>query len=226
MECSSILYSETIPLSLQSSIQFEMTTKKFVQLLYILLEIAKPSTILQKTTFVEEHDITVILEEEKLVVLLQISTSLLIDTERAIRQRGGITLFEEHRREKSEAIINRHAFGCTNRQVVRSSQFFRRCVECLRILQELSAVQTKIGVPSIRIIAVHREHKEDTCGNIHVIYDCNCNHGIYRCAFLRGYANIRFAKEKSGESNRKEMPCLISYISVRKGNGFRGIMCR
>jgi len=63
MEGLSILYSETIPLRLQSSIQFEMITKKFIQLLYILLETANTCTILQKTTFVEEHDITVILED-------------------------------------------------------------------------------------------------------------------------------------------------------------------
>ena len=44
-----------------------------------------------------------------------------VDTEREITERGVITSFEDHRREESEAIINRIAFGCTNRQMVRSS---------------------------------------------------------------------------------------------------------
>jgi hypothetical protein len=66
-----------------------------------------------------------------------------VDTERAIIERCGITWFKDHRREKFEAIVNRLAFGCTNRQVVRSSLLFPCRAEWLRILHELSAVQTK-----------------------------------------------------------------------------------
>ena len=66
MEDSSVLYGETIPPSLQSPIQFEMATKKFIHRLYILLGTANPSAILQTISFGEEHDITVILEDEKL----------------------------------------------------------------------------------------------------------------------------------------------------------------
>jgi len=81
-----------------------------------------------------------------------------VDTEKAIRERSGITWFEEHRREKSEAIINGIAFYCSNRQVVRSSQFFACRAECLRLLQELSAVQTKIGGP------IHPNHRRSLGG--------------------------------------------------------------
>jgi len=66
-----------------------------------------------------------------------------VDTERAITERCGITWFKEHTREKFEVIINGLAFGCTNRQMVRSSLLFPCRAECLRILHELSAVQTK-----------------------------------------------------------------------------------
>jgi hypothetical protein len=80
-EDSSILYGETTPPSLQSPIQFEITTKKFVQRLYILLGTANPGTILQTISFGKEHHITVILEDEELI-LSQISTSLSILKER------------------------------------------------------------------------------------------------------------------------------------------------
>jgi hypothetical protein len=79
MENSPILHGETIPPSLYSPIKFEIKTKKkIVQRLYILLGTANPCTILQIISFREKHNTTVILEEEELVPLSQISTSLSI----------------------------------------------------------------------------------------------------------------------------------------------------
>jgi hypothetical protein len=93
-----------------------------------------------------------------------------VDIDKAIRERGEIAWFEEHKREKSEAIINGIASCCTDRQVVRSSQLFTRRAECLRILQDLSSVQTKNRGLKIRIFGIHREDEKETCGHIRGIH--------------------------------------------------------
>ena len=132
MEGSSILYGETIPPSLESSLRFEMTTKKFVQPLYILLGTANPCTIIQMTVFGEDHNITIILEDEELLLLLQIITSLLIPKkklENEVELPGSKNI-----NERSPTLLLTDTFGCTNRQVVRSSKFFKCLVECFRIL--------------------------------------------------------------------------------------------
>jgi hypothetical protein len=132
MEDSSILYDETIPPSLQSPLHFETTTNKFLQRLYILLETANPCTILQMTVFGEEHNITIIFEDEELLLLLQIFTSLFIPKkklENEVELPGSKNI-----KERSSKLLLTDTFVCTNRQAVRSSKFFKCLVECFRIL--------------------------------------------------------------------------------------------
>lgn len=91
-------------------------------------------------------------------------------------------------------IVERARAMCKKREIVRSVCFFNS-------LRHLSAICTKLGSsrrpylgPGLRIIGIHYENEERTCGHIHILHDCNRNRGSCRCTFLSDVGHIFHAK--------------------------------
>ena len=80
------------------------------------------------------------------------------------------------------------------REIIRSVAFYRSNRELREILEVLSKPRFRNQGPNIRLIGVHPENSEETCGHIHIYHDCNPNHGQCRCVFLQGVGPIQYAK--------------------------------
>lgn len=89
-------------------------------------------------------------------------------------------------------IVCRIKENCNKREIIRSVTFFDNLEELAQICQQISKGQAAIKGPNIRLVCVHWENSEHTTGHIHILHDCNTNHGSCRCAFLKGFGKPVF----------------------------------
>jgi len=126
------------------------------------------------------------------VLLLQISTSLSTLKERLQKDVELLGLKNIRERSSKLLLTDLHSAAlidkwldqvCYSRVVQNVYEFFTSCLQYKQKRRsKLPNHLSSLG------------GQKETCGHIHVIHDCNRNHGNCRCAFLLGYANIRFAK--------------------------------
>jgi hypothetical protein len=91
-------------------------------------------------------------------------------------------------------IVERIRAGLRKQEIVRSVAFFNSVRQLSTILETLCEKQAARKGPGVRIIAIHWENDIHTQGHIHILHDCNPNHGSYRCAFLKGIGPVHHAK--------------------------------